>query len=397
MEDSKKKICFVVQRYGLEVNGGAELQCRLFAEHMLEAGYEVHVITTKAVDYMTWKNEYTEDTETINGVVVHRFATEIERKKKKFDFINRIFLTGLLPKWAEKYWFKAQGPYSPELVEYIKENRNNYDAFIFSTYLYYPTVEGMNYVKDKAIFIPEAHEEPMIYLNALKKVFEMPQAYFFNTDEERVMANKHFDIKNIPYEIGGIGIDKLGDVSAERFKEKYGLDRYYLYVGRIEQAKNCELMFEYFNKYKKDSHDEDIKLVLIGKECMDIPESDDIIKLGFVSDEDKNDAMAGAVALLMPSKFESLSMVVLEAMSLNTPVLVNGECEVLRGHCKKSKGAFYYYSYEEFLHELNYINHNTDDMNHIKKNACEYVENNYSWDAIVRKLSKLINLTIKEK
>ncbi|MBP5596544.1 MAG: hexosyltransferase, partial [Pseudobutyrivibrio sp.] len=236
VDSNKKKICFVVQRYGLEVNGGAELQCRLFAEHMLEAGYEVHVITTKAVDYMTWKNEYTEDTETINGVVVHRFATEIERKKKKFDFINRIFLTGLLPKWAEKYWFKAQGPYSPELVEYIKENRDNYDAFIFSTYLYYPTVEGMSYVKDKAIFIPEAHEEPMIYLNTLKKVFEMPQAYFFNTDEERVMASKHFNITDIPYEIGGIGIDKISNVSAERFKEKYGLDRYYLYVGRIEQA-----------------------------------------------------------------------------------------------------------------------------------------------------------------
>ena len=51
--DRKVRICFVVQRYGLEVNGGAELHCRQLAEHMRSEGREIHVATTKAVDYST--------------------------------------------------------------------------------------------------------------------------------------------------------------------------------------------------------------------------------------------------------------------------------------------------------------------------------------------------------
>ena len=69
----EKKLCLIVQRYGLEVNGGAELQCRQFAERLVECYQKVDVLTTKAVDYMTWENKYKSDEEWINGVHVFRF------------------------------------------------------------------------------------------------------------------------------------------------------------------------------------------------------------------------------------------------------------------------------------------------------------------------------------
>ena len=44
----KRKLAFVVQRYGLEVNGGAELLSRQLVEH-LQQQYDIEVLTTKAI------------------------------------------------------------------------------------------------------------------------------------------------------------------------------------------------------------------------------------------------------------------------------------------------------------------------------------------------------------
>ena len=73
-----KRIAFVNQRYGLEVNGGSEYYTRLMAERLAKY-YEVDVLTTKAVDYTTWKDWYVRDVETINGVTVRRFSVAQER------------------------------------------------------------------------------------------------------------------------------------------------------------------------------------------------------------------------------------------------------------------------------------------------------------------------------
>ena len=54
----------------------------------------------------------------------------------------------------------------------------------------------------------------------------------------------------------------------------------------------------------------------------------------------------------MPSYFESLSMVALEAWALGRPVLANGRCDVLKGQCIRSNAGLYYESYEEFVEAL---------------------------------------------
>lgn len=385
----KEKICFVVQRYGLEVNGGAELLCRQLAEHMVPKYKEVHILTSKAIDYMTWKDEYTSELEEINGVIVHRFSVSRERRASDFNQINARFLSGQLKEEEEREWINKQGPEVPELLEYLSANKDNYDAFIFLTYLYYPTVLGVELVKDKAIVLPLAHDEPYLQMKIFDNVFLKPKCLFFETEEEKELVHGKYHNEDIPNNIGGAGVDIPETVDGERFKNKYGLSDFMVYVGRIDEGKNCHQLFQYFLEYKKRNAN-DMKLVLMGKPVIDIPKSDDIVSLGFVDEQDKFDGIAAAKMLILPSEFESLSIVVLEAMSVGTPVIVNGKCPVLKGHCIKSNGAFYYRNYFEFEGEVNYLREHTEVVEIMKKNAKKYVNENYQWEVIVQRLSQQI-------
>lgn len=393
-----RKICFVSQRYGLEVNGGAELQCRQMAEQ-LNAYYEsipgndvkIEILTSKAVDYISWKNEYKSDCEQINGITVRRFDVEKERSMQEFADINLKLSGGALDKMADEYrWLELQGPYTPKLIEYIRSHSSDYDVFIFMTYLYYPTVMGLPEVADKSILIPEAHDEPYLRMNMYRDVFMKAKAIFYNTQEERRLINIRFRNGNIKSELGGVGIEVTENADADRFKKKYNLNNYIVYVGRIDQAKGCAKLFEDFIEYKK-ANNNDLKLVLMGKPAIDIPESGDIIALGFVSEEDKFSGIKGAKALVLPSEFESLSIVVLEAMSLKVPVIVNGACDVVRGHCIKSNAGLYYYNYNEFEGSINYILSHSREAGIMGLNGEKYVKENYQWNIITEKLVKLID------
>lgn len=386
-----EKICFIVQRYGLEVNGGAELHCRQLAEHMLTYYDHIDVLTSKAIDYMTWKDEYKKEEEIINGVRVKRFSVTHKRNADEFNSINQLVYDGCLPQEREEEWVDKQGPALPDLCKYLREHKEEYKAFIFFTYLYYPTVMGIKEVAAKAIVIPTAHDEPFLKMQIFKNVFNLPKAFLYNTEEERQLVNRKFHNENIPSKLGGVGVELPADINADRFKHKYKLDKFIVYVGRIDEGKNCNQLFDYFQEYKKRNN-QDIKLVLMGKPVIPIPKNKDIISLGFVDDQDKFDGIAAAEVLVLPSRFESLSMVVLEAMSVDTLVLVNGECEVLKGHCTKSNGALYYKNYFEFEGTLNYLLTHPVETNVMKQNAKAYVHDNYRWDVITKRLEELIQL-----
>lgn len=385
-----KKIAFVTQRYGLEVNGGAEVHCRLLAERLSDK-YDVDVITTKAIDYVTWKDEYTEDEEYINGVHVKRFSVDHVRDNNKFNkYSERILQLGASIEEEEK-WMDLQGPHSSDLIRYLEDEQDNYDVFIFLCYLYYTTYYGLKAVGAKSILIPTAHDELPIYLGIFKNMFRWPKALFYNAEAEKRFVEGRFGIEDKLNNSGhgGIGIEVPEDISAERFRDKYGLSDFVLYIGRIEEHKGCREMFRYFEEYKKRNPG-NLKLVLMGKSVIDVPERDDIVSLGFVSEEDKYDGLAASSFLLLPSKYESLSIVVLEAMALEKTVLIDAECEVVRDHCTVSNGGLYYHGFYEFEGCVNYILENSEICKKMGKNGKAYVDRCYTWDSIIGRLEDMI-------
>lgn len=385
----KKKIAIINQRYGLEVNGGSELYSRQIAEKLI-AKYDVEVLTSCAVEYVKWSNYYNEGVEQINGVTVRRFKTLHEREPKVFSALDSMMLSNPhIEEEISEQWIEHMGPYCPDLVEYVDKHQDEYEAIIVVTYLYYTAVKSIVRIKNKAIFIPTAHQEPFIHFDMYKKVFGAADAYVFLTDEEKDLVHSIFHNEDVPYEVMGVGVEVPEVVDSERFKKKYNLDNYLIYVGRIDEGKDCPRLFKYFIEYKRRVKS-DLKLVLMGKAVCDIPKSPDIISLGFVSEEDKFDGIKGAKALILPSKFESLSISVLEAMTLSVPVIVNGICDVLKGHCVKSNGGLYYKNYFEFEGCINYMMEHPEEYAIMCKNARKYVEDYFQWDDIMKKFDSII-------
>lgn len=382
-----KRIAFVNQRYGKEVNGGSEYYTMLMAGKLKEY-YNVEVLTSKALTYDKWEDYYTEDVETIDGISVRRFGVR-KKRSRILQRILKILITslGANTQKVTGLWNKILGPYVPDLVEYIRNHKHEYDAFIFVTYMYYPTVFGMKDVADKAIFVPTAHDEYNIYFKIYESIFRMPKTIVYLTEEEREFVQELFHNEEVEHEVIGVGIDVPEQTDEHSFRQKYNINGdYILYAGRVDADKGCRTMFEYFSRYSMEHRE--LQLVVIGKSYMEIPRANNIHYLGFVSEEDKYNAMKGARLLWLPSRFESLSIAVLEAMALGTPVIVNGECGVLRGHCERSGGGRYYTDYQSLVKAIDWIYHCKEAA--IKECMDNYINGYYKWTAVIDKWKLLI-------
>jgi hypothetical protein len=104
-------------------------------------------------------------------------------------------------------WLKRQGPWSPGLIDYLKRHHQQYEALIFFTYLYAPTVIGLQVDPAKSILIPTAHDEPPIHLGIYKDVFRLPRAIGYLTEPERKFVAQTFDRGAVIEETVGCGVE----------------------------------------------------------------------------------------------------------------------------------------------------------------------------------------------
>ncbi|MEY2558434.1 MAG: hypothetical protein QOE34_1859 [Verrucomicrobiota bacterium] len=377
------RVAFVVQRCGVEVNGGAESLCLQVAQRMARH-WKTEILTTCALDYMTWENSYPEGPEQAGPTLIRRFPVDESRDVSLF---NR--LSGELHSRQEKttlaeqeIWMRAQGPVSNALLTYLREQEHSYDAFIFFGYLYATTYFGLPLVSRKAFLVPLAHDEWPIYFSMWERIFSLPRALIFNTPTERSFVQRRFPSLTLLGPTIGIGIEPPAQVRPAEFLARYQLHvPFLLYLGRIDESKGCAEMIDYFIRARRTGSI-NCKLVLAGREVMPVPFHDDIISLGFLDEQEKWDALAACDWLLMPSAFESLSIVLLEAWQMQRPSLVNGKCDVLRKHCERSNGGLWYDNENEWLAALTQIDGPT--RNQLGRQGQTYVQSHYSWDRVER-------------
>jgi glycosyltransferase involved in cell wall biosynthesis len=388
------KLAVVVQRYGAEINGGAELHARYISEH-LARHHEVEVLTTCARDYVTWANELPSGVEAVNGVRVRRFAVAHERDPIAFGRQSARVFERVHSLAEELAWLDSEGPTSPSLREHIVRHRGEYGFFLFFSYRYWHAYHGARAAGGRAVLVPTAERDAAIGLSLFPPIFRGVGAVMFNSLEERAMIT-HVAGAELPGVVVGVGSDVPVRPEPSRFRQEFGIDApFAVYVGRIDANKGCVELFEYFQRYVR-SMAGDLHLVLIGKSILPIPEHPRIHHLGFLTDQQKFDAMAASELLLMPSYYESLSMVTLEAWALGKPVLTNARCDVLKGQSIRSNAGLYYDGYGEFAEALHAIASSSSLRHALGSNGRSYFETHYSWPVIERKYLDVLDRLARE-
>jgi glycosyltransferase involved in cell wall biosynthesis len=383
------KLAIAVQRYGADINGGAELHARYIAERLARHA-QVEVVTTCARDYVTWRNERAAGVETVNGVSVRRFPVDQERDPRDFGRRSALVFEHHHSIADELAWLKSEGPTSRSMIEYLAR-REAFDFLILFSYRYYHAFHLARRHAARAILVPTAERDPAIGLGIFGPVFRAVRAVMYNSHEERAMIQGATGNTDVPGVVVGVGSDVPERPDAGRFRQRFGIQRpFAIYIGRIDENKGCRELFEYYRRYAS-TFPRGLDLVLVGSAVMEVPPHPRIHHLGFLADEDKFDALAAADLLIMPSYFESLSMVALEAWALGRPVLANGHCDVLKGQCIRSSAGLYYERYEEFAEALHALESNGPLHARLGRSGREYFRSHYSWPVIERKYLDMID------
>jgi glycosyltransferase involved in cell wall biosynthesis len=335
------KILVVVQRYGEEVTGGSEAHARMLVER-LALRREVEVATTNALDYWTWAPHYPAGTTAVGGVPVHRFAVERGRSADYKDAERKVMLEQhtLADEWD---WIEKQGPVCPGLLDHLHRHGTTYSAILFYTYIYGPTVLGLPLVPDRAVLISTAHDEAALRLAPYRALFHLPRAIGFLTPEERALVRRTFRNEEVPDEVLGTVLEPPGTGDAAAFRARHGIEGpLFVYLGQVSEGKGVDDLVDWWT-----SADRGATLVLTGATRMAIPEHDQVRALGRVSESEKWAALSAAEALILPSRFESLGIVLLEAWQAGTPVIVRADNPVTAGQVGRSGGGWTYASPDE--------------------------------------------------
>ncbi|MFI5177336.1 MAG: glycosyltransferase family 4 protein [Vicinamibacterales bacterium] len=406
------RIAFIVQRYGTEILGGSEYHCRLVAEHLADR-HQVDVLTTCAREYTTWKNEYPEGADRLRGVTVRRFANARTRDLEAFNKYSDWIFHHAHNRQEELEWLKQQGPWSPGLIEYLERHHQHYDVLIFFTYLYAPTVLGLKVAPSKSLLVPTAHDEPAIRLGIYKEVFGSAAGIVWNTEVERQFVTSHFQLRAVVEDVVGSGVDlPEGEASLEPSEPKppspmdpeplpphlegsanafrrrhrmYG--PFLLYGGRIDPGKGCEELFEYFQQYVHDGGD--ATLMLMGVKLMPLPDDPHVRFAGTLPEEERLRALEAATVVVVPSPYESLSLLALEAFAVGTPVLANARSEVLVEHCRQSNAGLYYADRWEFEESLKLLLKDEALRKAMGRHGKAYVNRHYRWSIVLNKYERM--------
>lgn len=382
------KLAFVAPRFADDrAVGGAETLLRRLAERMAARGHEVSFLTTCAVDHRTWKNERRPGAESHGSLRVQFFPVDASRDAEAFIRLQeKVGRQGTLEPSEEISWYR-NNVHSTALYRHLSTRAANLDFIIAGPYLFGLSMAVAQAHPEKVVVVPCLHDEPFARLGPVRRMFKSCRGFLFNSVPEMKLAHRLYGTNPERCAVVGMGLEPF-DSDGDRFRRRHGLwSPYVIYSGRREPLKGTPLLIEYMKALRK-RHRAPVHLVLTGSGEVPLSVADRkwIHDLGVLPEQEKYDAMAGALLFCHPSSLESLGIVVLESWLALTPVLVNARSEVLRDHCQRSGGGLWFGNYPEFEEEFLYLMQQEELRRRMAQQGRQYVLREYSWPQVEKRL-----------
>lgn len=388
-----ERIAFVTPRFSeTSTIGGAETLLKNLAVHAASSGRSVTILTTCAQDHFTWENTLPPGSRNVNGIEVIFFPVDEDRDIDSFLRTQSAISSGRAVSPEEEETWIRNNVNSRALCEHLKQEGNSYDSIVAGPYLFGLIYHASLVHPRKTVLVPCLHDEAFAYLSVFERLFNTVGALMFNAAPEMELARRLYNPAPGAMSVVGMGLDSF-DCDPNAFSRQHGINTpYVLYSGRRESLKGTPLLLDYMTTFRsRTGHD--IKLVLTGSGPVDCPAElrPHLIDAGFLSEADKHNAMAGAVAFCHPSVNESLGIVILEAWLAGTPCLVHEKAAVLKDHCVKGGGGLWFKTYPEFETELSMLMDNGNLRDKLGDAGKKYVTDNYGWEKITDKMLNVLD------
>jgi glycosyltransferase involved in cell wall biosynthesis len=384
------RLRIVTPRYGLSVIGGAESVARSLAHRLVDAGWDVEVWTTCAVDAGTWRNQERRGADDDGGVRVLRFANAMRRWPALFAQVSRVVFRCPPRLRPERLWMVLQGPYSPSLVRAIGVAPAR--PTLFLPYLYHPTVRGLPRSRGPRLLMPAAHDEPPLHFRVVARTLARTDGLLYATPEERrLLESAHHTAAALPATVGSVGIEAPADADAQRFRTRFDLHGpYLLYGGRDVAGKGMELLVDGMRQLRERRPG--CRLVLTGDAgtggaTLNHP---DVVATGRLERTTLWDALSGATAVVVPSRLESLSLLALEAWAVGRPALLNSSSPALAGQARRSGAALLFGSADELAEAAARLIDDDALAGSLGRAGRDYVRETYSWPAMLSRFTTLV-------
>ncbi|MDC7122972.1 glycosyltransferase family 4 protein [Cellulomonas fimi] len=377
------RIGLVPARYGDRIVGGAEIVLRQMAFGLQARGWDVEILTTTALDHHSWANELEPGLHVEDGMPVRRFPVVDTTTPERGELERRILAGDTLTITEQQRWMNG-GMRVPELYHHILDHADDYRALVFTPYPFWVTFACSQIAPEKSVLWTCLHDEPYAYLDLFRPVFTGSAGLLFQSGPEQDLALRIApDVA--PHEVVGCGVEVPERYDPDGFRERYGIEgRFLLYAGRREGAKGWDELLEALAAINA-RRDLPFTLVTMGAGEVRPPRGMEgkVVDVGFLDDDERDNAFAAADAYLQPSRYEAFSRTIMEAWLAGTPVIANGGSEVVRWHCERSGAGLTYDDELELEQCLHFLADAPQEAAAMAASGRGYVLENYTWELVL--------------